>query len=325
MHVSLRAWVLLGVLSCLWGGSFLFTRVSVQELTPLMVVALRLWGACLVLWCVVMWRGLSVPANWKRWSAFLVASLLSNVLPFSLISWAQLHLTAGVASILNATTPLFGVLLAGFFLADESLTPTRLVGVLIGILGVSVLVAGPQFMAGSVDLADSSRLVGSLAQQGDGKFVMASLAVLTAALCYALAGIFSRRFLGLHPLVAATGQLSCSSLVMLLACGVGLAQGQSWMKVSAGDISLLAWGCVLGLALLSTALANLLYFQLLGLAGATFGMMVTFLIPLVAVLLGWVLLGERLSMIQGLGMGLIILSLLVTTGMLTHRLRHQKA
>jgi drug/metabolite transporter (DMT)-like permease len=226
---------------------------------------------------------------------------LNNLMPFSLIVWGQTHIASGLASILNATTPVFTVIVAHFLTRDEKLTVNRLIGVLVGLAGVSVII-GPE------------------ALQGLGVNAFAQLAVLGAAVCYSFAGIYGRRFrrLGVHPVVTATGQVSASAIMML---PLALAVDCPWrLPIPAPPVL----GAVLGLATLSTALAYIIFFRVLATAGATNIMLVTFLIPVSAVLLGMVFLGEHLAWRHFLGMGLIGAGLAAIDGRLLPRKRPQK-
>ncbi|HEY5790087.1 MAG TPA: DMT family transporter [Gammaproteobacteria bacterium] len=287
--MNARQWSLLALLALLWGGAFFFVEVALQALPPLTIVAARLLLAALALQAITRLLRLAVPHAPRTWAAFLLLGLLNNALPFSLISWGQQAISGSLASILNATTPLFTVVLAHWLTADERLAAHKAAGVLLGLGGVIVLV-GPGALAG---------LGESLAGQ---------LAVLAAAASYACAGLFARRFRALHPLVTASGMVSCSALVML---PVALFAEHPWQLAPP---PLTAVAAVTGLALLCTVLAYLIFFRLLAVAGATNALLVTFLIPVSAILLGALLLGERLSAGQLAGMGLIGLGLAAVDG-----------
>lgn len=284
---------LLLILSLLWGGSFFFVAVAVKTLPPLTIVALRVGIAAGALWAFCLLQGISVPRVPVVWRAFLVMGLVNNAIPFSLIVWGQGQIASGLASILNATTPLFTVVLAGLFLADERMTLAKFAGIVIGFTGTVVMI-GPALLMGR----DATAL--------------AQAAILAAALSYGFATVFGRRFreLGVHPIMTATGQVTLSSLILVpLALAVDhpftlpLPQPEVWLSI-------------LGLALLSTALAYILYFRILALAGATNLALVTFLIPVSAILLGAAFLGERLAPQHFAGMGLIALGLAVIDGRL---------
>jgi drug/metabolite transporter (DMT)-like permease len=257
-------WALLIVLSILWGGSFFFSNVALAELPPFTLVLGRVSLAAIVLNVVVVATGYRMPRSLRAWGSFTIMGTLNNLIPFSLIFWGQTHIESGLASILNATTPLWAVLLAHFFTTDERLTVNRFSGVLFGLLGVTLII-GPDVL------------------RGLGLNFLAQLAVVGAALSYALAGIFGKRFRGTSPLVTATGQVTSTTVMMI---PLVLFVDRPW---TLSTPSLRTWGALVGLALLSTAVAYIIYFRLLASAGATNLLLVTFLIPVSALLAG----GER--------------------------------
>jgi drug/metabolite transporter (DMT)-like permease len=284
-------WLLLLLLSMLWGGSFFFNEIAVQALPPLTLVLCRASLAAAVLQLVVRLRGHRLPGGRRAWAAFAVMGLLNNVVPFSLIVWSQTHIASGLASILNATTPLWTVVLAHLFTRDERMRANKLAGVLLGFLGVVVMI-GPDALAGL------------------GTGVLAQLAMLVATFSYGSSSIFGRRFKELDPLVAAAGQLTATTFMML---PLSLLIERPWQLAAPGAA---AWAAVACLALLSTALAYVLFFRILGRAGATNVQLVTFLIPITALLLGTLILGERLEPRHFFGMALIGLDLAAIDGRL---------
>jgi len=296
--MNTRQWLLLIVLSLLWGGAFIFIEIGVEALPPFTLVFGRVGFGALGLYLLLRWRGLMLPTDWPTWRDYLILGALNNALPFALIAWGQTVINAGLASILNATTPLFTVLLAHLLTHDERLNGGKVLGVLLGLAGVAVLVGG-----------------GALT--GLGSEVLAQLAVLGAAASYAFAGIFGRRFRAQPPLVTATGMVIASTLLLL---PIVLVVDRPWQLANPGAA---AWGAVLGLALLCTVLAYLIYFRLLAVAGATNVLLVTFLIPVSAVLLGALLLDERLTGAQFGGMALIGLGLAAVDGRLLRRWRRR--
>ena len=280
--------LLLG-LSVLWGGSFFFNAVALADLPTLTVVFARVAIAAAALWIVLASSGRAVFAHLSLWPAFLIMGTLNNVVPFTLIVWGQTRIGSGLASILNATTPLFTVVLAHWLTCDERLSAARLAGVLAGLAGVAVMI-------GADALAEL------------GLEVAAQLAVLAAALSYACAAIFGRRFRSTPPMVTAAGQLSASTLLLLpLVWAID-------HPASLAPPSMTTWGAIVGLGLLSTALAYVIYFRILATAGATNLLLVTFLIPVSAVLLGSGILGEVLEPRQALGMALIGVGLAAIDG-----------
>jgi drug/metabolite transporter (DMT)-like permease len=289
-------WLLLILLSIVWGGSFFFAKVAIAELPPLTIVLARVVIAAAALHLMVLAVGQRMPSDLPLWRDFLLMGLLNNAIPFSLIFWGQKEIASGLASILNATTPLFTVLVAHAFTADERATPAKLIGVGLGIAGVALMIG--------LDLIS-----------GFGSHLLSELAVLAAALSYAFAGVFGRRFRGRPPLVVAAGQLTGSSILIL---PLALLIDRPWL----GDNpSLGVWAALIGLALLSTALAYVIFFRILARAGATNLLLVTFLIPVSALLLGVAFLAERVTAHQLLGMLLIGLGLAVIDGRAFRMLR----
>jgi len=292
--MALRVWLWLLSLSVLWGGSFFFAKVAVSELGPFTVVFARVSLAALALALVVPLR------RDAPWPTYFAMGFLNNALPFSLIFWGQTEIGSGLASILNATTPLFTLVVAHVLTPDEKINRTKIVALLMGLSGVIVLI-GPAALAGSSAL-------------------WAEAACLTAALSYALAGIYGRRFrrMGIAPAEAAAGQLAASTVLIL---PIMLVVDRPWMLPPP---SLTVWLALGALALLSTALAYVLYFRILAAAGATVLLLVTFLIPVPAILLGALVLGERLEPRHYAGMALIGLGLAIIDGRIAALLRPAK-
>ena len=280
-------------LSILWGGSFFFVEILVKHLPPFTIVTCRVGFAALALWAIVLALKIPLPKTRQHWTALFIVGFLNNALPFSLIVWGQTQISSGLASIFNATTPFFTVLVAGALLIDERITKPKLLGVLVGFLGVIVLI-GPEALKG---------MTGSMLGQ---------LAVMGAAISYAFAGAFSRRFKrwGLSPLIVATGQVTMATL-MLFPLMMIIDKPQFSMT-----LPLEAIGAIIGLAFFSTVIAYILYFRLIASAGATNAALVTFLIPISAILLGVTFLGEAFTVQQAFGMGLIGLGLLIMDGRL---------
>ncbi|WP_283195613.1 DMT family transporter [Rhizobium sp. AN80A] len=299
-QMGLAEWGLLLVLSLLWGGSFLFNGILVKTLPPLTIVTGRVLIAAVALNLIVRATGHAMPRDGKSWAAFFVMGLINNMIPFCLIVWGQTHIASGLASILNATTPLFGVVVAHLLTSDEKMTGNRLLGVLVGFAGVA-------YMIGFDALRDL------------GTNVLAQLAVLGAALSYSFAGIYGRRFrrMGMAPLLPAAGQVTASSVLML---PIALVVDQPWTFAAP---SAEAWMALLGLALLSTAVAYVLFFRILATAGATNLMLVTFLIPVSAILLGAAILGEQLQAKHLIGMTMIAIGLAAIDGRVFSRVRRR--
>lgn len=291
-------WALLALLSIVWGGSFLFVGVAVRELPPLTIVALRVVTAASALLLTLRLMGVDLPRTRQVWAAFLGMSILNNVIPFTLIVWGQSHIASGLASILNATTPLFTVIVAHYLTDDERLTGQRFAGVIVGVAGVAVMIGAAAFAS-----LDAS--------------ILAQLAVLGAALSYGFSGVFGRRFktMGIPPLATAAGQVTVSSAILLPAA---LIVDRPWtlaMPSTGAIVSLAALGLV------STAFAYLIFFRLLARAGATNVGLVTFLIPVSAILLGVLVLGETLAVRHMAGMALIGAGLILIDGRLLSGLK----
>jgi drug/metabolite transporter (DMT)-like permease len=291
-------WAMLLALSVLWGGSFFFTGIAVKELPPLTIVVLRVGLAAAMLALVLRMLGVRLPRERAVWAAFLGMGLLNNAIPFCLIVWGQTHIASGLAAILNATTPLFTVVVAHVLTHDERMTGNRLAGILIGLAGVVVI-------------------IGPGALQSLGSDVLAQVAVLAAAVSYAFAGVLGRRFrrLGVAPMAAATGQVIASTIILL---PLALLVDRPWtLPLPSAPV----WAAIFGTAALSTALGYILYFRILETAGATNLLLVTFLIPVSAILLGALVLGERLSLPHFLGMALIGAGLAAIDGRLLRLVR----
>ena len=262
-RMGLVEWSMLVLLSVLWGGSYFLVEIALPEWSPLLIVAVRIVIAAVVIWGVVLAAGLDVPRPRSAWVAFFWMGVLNNVLPFLLIVWGQKEIESGLAGILTAAAPIFSVIVAGVWLKDEPATRSKLIGAVLGIIGVAVLI-GPSALAGlDVNL-------------------LAQLAVLGAALSYAFAGVYARRFalMNIDPVVVAAGQLAMSSLIMIVLASA-FAEPNQLVESSAT-----VWISVGLMAVFSTALAYILYFRLLASAGATNAILVTLLIPVTAILLG---------------------------------------
>ena len=292
-------WAILLALALIWGAAFFFIHVAVTHVAPLTYVWLRLTIAAAGLLAWMRWKGETLSLPLPVWGAMLVLALFNNVVPFALFGWAQQHIASGLASILNATTPIWGVVVAHIATTDEKITPAKLIGVVIGFVWVATMI-GPDLLASG----------GSLLPQ---------LACIAASLCYALAGVWARRFrpMGLKPLKVATAQLVVGALVMT---PVSLTVAEPWIG---GSPSLPALGAITVLALACTALGYVLYFRLIDSAGAINATLVTLLVPPVAILLGALFLGEVLTGGQLLGFAFTALGLAVVDGRLISAVRRK--
>lgn len=286
-------WALLALLSLLWGGSFFFAKIAVATLPPLTVVLARVALAAMALALYLCLSGTAWPRGGAVWRAFFGMGLLNNLIPFALLFWGQTVLSSALASILNATTPVFSLIVAHLLTSNERLALHKIVGIGLGVAGVTVLVG-----------------VEAVTQANPA--LLPILACLGAALSYGFASVFGRRFkrLSIAPVVGAFGQTAATSLMMV---PLVLAFAPPWRNTMPGPLT---WAALAGLALLSTAVAYVLFFRLLATAGATNTSLVTLLIPVSAILLGGVFLGEQLTSPQVGGMLLIMAGLLAIDGRL---------
>ena len=286
-------WMLLLSLALIWGSAFFFIGVAVRHVAPLTYVWLRLTIAAAGLWTYLKLSRRAADLPREVWGSIIILAVLNNALPFALFGWGQTHIASGLASILNATTPIWGVLVAHVFTDDERLNPRKLAGLLLGFGGVATMI-GPTLLSD----------VGSAA--------LAQLACVAASLSYALAAVWARRFKrkGVSPLAVTTGQLSAGALIML---PLAMIVDRPWTHAlpSAG-----AWGAIAALALVCTAFAYVLYFKLIDSAGATNALLVTLIVPPVAILLGAMFLGEQLAFQDFAGLALIAVGLAAIDGRL---------
>lgn len=292
--MSLANWAQLLLLGVIWGGSFFFARIAVAEIPPLTLVLFRVAIAAAALHVYLAARGLSFARVLPMAGSFFVLAILNNVIPFSLIFAGQTQMGAGLASVLNATTPFWTILVANAVTQDEKFTRNKVLGILLGILGTAVMV-GPGVLAGL------------------GGPVWPKFALIGASLSYAFAVIFARRFKGVPPALVATGQLTASTIIMI---PVALVWSAPAGLLSASPP---VWAAMVALALVSTAFAYILFFGLVGSAGATNASLVTLVVPVSALLLGFFFLGERLELFEVGGMVLIALGLVTIDGRLFKR------
>ena len=295
--MGIREWGLILVLSGLWGGSFFFIEIALSDMTPLTIVLCRVAFAAVILLGYVYMSGKQMPMSFGMWGSFLIMGALNNFIPFSLIAWGQKYIDSSLASILNATTPMFSVILAHFLTSEERLTANRIIGVLFGLIGVAAL-------------------VGVESLKGGGSHVKGQIAVLGAAFLYACAAIYGRRFKDISSVVVAAGML-CSSTIMMIPLAIIVER--PWHL----HPSTVTWGALLGLSLFSTSLAYIIYFRVLAISGATNILLVTFLIPVSAILLGVMVLGERLAWNVFVGMVMIFIGLIAIDGRLIKRFKRK--
>ena len=292
--MSLAVWGQLLLLGLLWGGSFFFARIAVAEMPPLVLVFWRVLIAAVALHVWLRVRGVNIRPILDHAGNFVALALLNNVIPFSLIFAGQTEIGAGLASVLNATTPFWTIIVANALTSDEKFSATKISGVLLGIAGTAVMI-GPGLLAGL------------------GGPVWAKLAIVGAAVSYAFAVVFAKRFRALPSTLVATGQLTASTLIMLPVMLVFY----DYAEVFSGGRT--TWLAVVALALASTAFAYFLYFSILASAGATNASLVTLIVPATAILLGALVLSERLELFEIGGMALIAAGLVTIDGRLFAR------
>ena len=291
-QMNRRDWAILGALALIWGGAFFFIGVAVRHVPPFTYVLARLALAAAAMLAFLWWRGEPLGLPRRAWGAIVLLALINTALPFTLFGWAQTQIASGLASILNATTPIWGVIVAHFFTADEKITPRKAAGVLVGFAGVALMI-GP----------------GLFASLGGG--ALAQLACVVAALSYALAGVWARRFkkMGVSPMSVTTGQLIVGALIMVPVALIDKPWTLDWPPLE-------AIAAIAALAVVCTAFGYVLYFKLIDSSGATNALLVTLLVPPTAILLGVMFLGEAISPIDIGGLALIGLGLAAIDGRL---------
>ncbi|MFO1091122.1 MAG: DMT family transporter [Hyphomicrobiales bacterium] len=274
-HVAIKRemgpvqWALFLSLGFIWGLSFFFNALALKFLDPIAIVALRMVIATVALWGVAFAMGLKVPSEPERWRDLAVMGFLNNVVPFTLIVWAQKGIPSGLASILNATTPFFVLIVANYTTRDEPLTANRLAGVVVGLVGVAIM-------------------VGLDALHAAGTHIFHQIGSLAAALCYGFAAPWGRRLAVNPPIVTAAGQTLCSAIVLSVAAAV------TGEFAPLGSLTWADVGVLLALGLACTAVAYVLYFSILKSAGAGNVSLVTFIVPVSAILMGVLVLHETL-------------------------------
>lgn len=298
MRMTARDWLLLWGLSVLWGGSFFFAAVAVKEVPPLTLVLCRVGIAALILFVFIKIKGERIPLGWPFLSIFLTMGFFNNLIPFSLLFWAQTAIPSGLASILNATTPIFSIIVAHFLLSDEKMVANKITGIVLGFTGVAVLFGGDALSGVSVT-------------------TLGILACLGAALSYGFASVFGRRYrtLDVTPTIGTLGQLSATTIMMI---PIVVFFDQPWTLTMPSAEAL---GAIVSLAVASTAFAYLIYFRVLESAGAVNAAVVNLIVPLTAILLGTVFLDEKLAAQHYLGMALILAGLIAIDGRLVDRLK----
>jgi len=279
------AWLF--ILGGLWGSSYLFIKVAVAEVPPLTLVAGRLVLAAAILWVVLLAARQAMPRSRRLWAAFAVMGLLNGAVPYSLIFWSEQYISSGLASLLQATMPLFTVLMGHFLLRDERLTAGRVAGVVLGFVGVGLLM-----------LPDL--------RQGAHANLLGQLAMVASSVSYAGAALFARsRLRGQPALVSTTGQLTMGAIWIV---PLSLLVGGLQLK---GVPSLPALASWLGLTILGTVIAYVIYFRLIERTSAAFTSTVTYIIPVFGLILGALVLNEPLSLTLLVSLGLILAGVLL--------------
>ena len=289
-----RSWALLLALALLWSLSFIFIKVAGEEIPVFTLVLVRVGIAALALHAFVLATGRSYPRDPRMLMRYVAMGILNNVLPFALIVYAMTSIGAGAASILNATSPIFALLVAHAVTDDEKVTPAKLIGILLGVVGVAAMV-GPDAVAGL---------------QTE---IVAAAAMLLASFFYGVAAVFGRSFRAVDATVSATCQLSASTLILL---PIALIVDKPWALPLPSTTAL---SSAIALAIFSTSVAYVIFYALIRRAGATNTILVTLLIPAGGMLLGWALLGEPFTPDEAAGMVLIGLGLVVIDGRLLRR------
>jgi len=278
---------LLLVLATLWGASYTFIRVAVATIPPITLIAGRTAIAGLLLLVIMHWRGVRMPRDAATWRRFLFQACLNSVIPWTMIAWGERTLDAGLATILNSTSPIFTFFLTLAISRHEVLTSRKLFGVVAGMAGICLIV-GVQALAGF------------------GEQLTAQIVTVAAAICYAGAAIFSRGFKGLDPMAPAAGSLVCGAAILI---PVGLVVEQPWTLTPSAN-SLLA---LLGLAVFSTAAAFVIYFRLIQTLGSVGTTAQAYLRVPIGVALGVLFLGEHLSPTAWIGLACVVVGVAAMT------------
>jgi drug/metabolite transporter (DMT)-like permease len=278
---------LLLALATLWGASYTFIRIAVATIPPITLIAGRTAIAGLLLLLVMRWRGVRMPSDTATWKRFLFQACLNSVIPWTMVAWGERTLDAGLATILNSTSPIFTFFLTLAITRHEALTSRKLVGVIAGMAGICLI-------------------VGMQALSGFGEQLTAQLLTVAAAICYAGAAIFSRGFKGLDPMAPAAGSLLCGAAILI---PVGLVVEQPW-TIAPSTNSLLA---MLALAVFSTAVAFVIYFRLIQTLGSVGTTAQAYLRVPIGVALGVLFLGEDLSSTAWIGLGCVVIGVAAMT------------
>jgi drug/metabolite transporter (DMT)-like permease len=288
-------YVLLLVLATLWGASYSLIKVGVETIPPVTLIAARTLIAAALLLAIVRWRGLGLPRDWGTWRRFLIQACLNSAIPFTLIAWGERQVNAGLATVLNSTAPIFVFLLTLAITRHEPVTLRKLLGVVSGMAGVCLI-------------------IGAEALSGFAEQLLAPLAIVAAAICYAGAAIFGKTFKDLDPILPAAGSLICGAVILL---PVSLAIDQPWTLSPSRD-SMLA---LIGLSVFSTALALVIYFRLVHTLGSVGVTSQAYLRVPIGVAIGVVFLGEQLTVTAWIGLACVVIGVAAMTAPRAHALR----
>lgn len=281
------ALALLLLLSALWGSSYAFIKLGIATIPPVTLIAGRTVIAGTLLLMILRWCGVAMPLDAAHWRKFFIQSLLNSAIPFTLIAWGEQSLDSGLAVILNSTSPIFTFLLGNLLLRQEKATWPRLVGVVAGLGGVTLI-------------------VGMTALQGLGSQTVAALAIVAATICYAGAALFGRQFRGLNPMIPAAGSLIAGSIILV---PISLILDKPWTLAP----SMESVAALLALAVLCTALALVIYFRLLELLGSLGTVAQAYLRVPFGVAIGLLFMGETLAPTAGIGLVLVIAGVFAMT------------
>jgi drug/metabolite transporter (DMT)-like permease len=285
-NITTELLLLLALATC-WGASYTFIRVGVATIPPITLIAARTLIAGLVLLAIIYWRGLSLPRDAATWKRFLIQSCLNSAIPFTLIAWAEQTVDAGLATILNSTTPIFAFLISAFLLRSEPLTARKLFGVIAGMAGICLI-------------------IGLDALHGMGRQLLPQISVVVASICYACAALFGRNFKGLDPMMPAAGSLLCGAALLIPA---SLVFEHPW-QVTPSTASILS---LLGLSVISTALAFSIYFRLIQTLGSVGTTAQAYLRVPIGVGIGVIFLGEPLSPTAAIGLVCVVAGVMAMT------------
>ena len=278
---------LLVLLATLWGGSYTFIKLGVATIPPVTLIAGRTLIAGLLLLLIMHWRGVRLPNDVATWRRFLFQACLNSVIPWTLIAWAERSVDAGLATILNSTSPIFTFFLTLAIAHQDELSRRKLFGVVAGMAGICLI-------------------IGVQAFHGFGEQVVAQIAIVTATVCYAGGAVFSRGFKGLDPMAPAAGSLLCGAAILL---PVSFVAERPWTLMPS-TTSVLA---LLGLAVFSTAIAFAIYFRLIQTLGSVGTTAQAYLRVPIGVALGVLLLGEKLSPTAWIGLACVVIGVAAMT------------